>query len=199
MSTMGERVKEVRKKMGFSQKELANELGISQNHISSIETDKEKPSALLIKFLSIKYNVDEEWLRTGTGSQYIEIDIGTNKGTIAKFNEVKLSLERLLRKRNDDDLRNTEEAIAFLDTLLSAPKLKDESESEFIEAIRMIIDLLEKLVFHVSYKRPYKLAGLDLVSLKNDCYTYIDEIEKNIKKAINIYLIKYGEEMKFKL
>lgn len=199
MSTIGERVKEVRKKMGFSQKELANELGISQNHVSSIETDKEKPSSLLIKFLSIKYNVDEEWLRTGTGSQYIEIDIGTDKGTIAKFNEVKLGLECLLRKRNGDDLRNTEEAIAFLDVLLSAPKLKDESESEFIEAIRMIIDLLEKLVFHVSYKRPYKLTGLDLVSLKNDCYTYIDEIEKHIKHAINIYLIKYGEEMKFKM
>lgn len=47
------RLKEVRKEQGYTQQSLANEVGVSRNTISSIETGQYNPTAKLALILCI--------------------------------------------------------------------------------------------------------------------------------------------------
>jgi len=73
MSTVGKRVKKVRKARQFSQKVFAVRLGVNQGHISKIETGVAEPSKQLLKAISRQFGVEEEWLIEGK-SQLSEKD-----------------------------------------------------------------------------------------------------------------------------
>jgi len=56
------RLKEARKEKGWSQTDLAKEVRVSQNTISSIETGQYCPSAKLAKILCMVLDKEFEWL-----------------------------------------------------------------------------------------------------------------------------------------
>lgn len=58
----GHRLKKLRKENGFSQKELARQIGISQNTISQYENGTAKPSIKVIFKLIIILNTDANYL-----------------------------------------------------------------------------------------------------------------------------------------
>jgi transcriptional regulator with XRE-family HTH domain len=60
-------MKELRKILGVTQQELADKLGLKRNTIATYEIGKASPSDRVISDLCNKYNVNEEWLRTGNG------------------------------------------------------------------------------------------------------------------------------------
>lgn len=72
MSTIGERVKEVRKARGCTQQKFADELGLKQNTIATYEMNKTTPSDRTISDICQKFRINEKWLRTGEGSMEIE-------------------------------------------------------------------------------------------------------------------------------
>lgn len=68
MGTINERIKEIRKINKLNQQQFAQLLGISQTHISKIESSKDMPSKKLQKLICIEFNINPEWLENGTGS-----------------------------------------------------------------------------------------------------------------------------------
>lgn len=68
MKTLGERIKILRKSYKLNQTQFAEPLGISYGYISNIENNKEIPSDMLIKSITIHYNTTEEWIRSGCGN-----------------------------------------------------------------------------------------------------------------------------------
>lgn len=68
--TIGERIATIRKDSGLSQSDFAEELSISQSHISNIEKDKKGLSISLQKLICYTFNVNENWLLTGEGEKY---------------------------------------------------------------------------------------------------------------------------------
>lgn len=65
------RIKELRKRLCMSQVEFAKNLGVTNAHISKIEKGGTVPSDALIKLISKEYQVNENWLKTGTEPIYI--------------------------------------------------------------------------------------------------------------------------------
>ena len=67
-----ERIKAVRKSMmpKVSQTAFAEMLGTSRRAITTYETGVVVPSDTFIQLLCAKFNISEEWLRTGAGSMY---------------------------------------------------------------------------------------------------------------------------------
>lgn len=61
-----EKMKEARKRTGFTQAEVAEETGISQSIIAYIETGKREPSIENLGILADFYGVSTDWL-LGTG------------------------------------------------------------------------------------------------------------------------------------
>lgn len=71
---MNNRISLIRKKLGCNQDVFAEKLGLTKNFISLVETGKRDPSDRTIKDICREFNVNEEWLRNGTGEMFIELD-----------------------------------------------------------------------------------------------------------------------------
>lgn len=72
---MKDRIKKIRKEKDLTQQEFADKLGTARNNIAGYETGKRQPSDAVISLICTKFNVNEEWLRTGTGDMFIELDV----------------------------------------------------------------------------------------------------------------------------
>lgn len=65
MDTIGERVLTLRTQRGITQKKLADEIGLRQSNVGSLENNDYKPSANTIMKLSQFFNVSADWLLSG--------------------------------------------------------------------------------------------------------------------------------------
>lgn len=80
---MNNRIKEIRKKEKLSQQRFADKLGIARGNIAAYEVGKNAPSDAVIALICTKFNVNEDWLRTGQGDMY---DIPLDDTAIAASN-----------------------------------------------------------------------------------------------------------------
>lgn len=67
----GDRIKELRKKLKLSQAEFGAKIGLLQNYIWMIEKGGRTPSDRTVSDISRVYEVNEEWLRDGSGEMFI--------------------------------------------------------------------------------------------------------------------------------
>ncbi len=67
MNTINQRVKELRLKLGLSQDDFGNAIGLSKSGISNIENGTRSVRETHIKLLCSAFDVDETWLRSGEG------------------------------------------------------------------------------------------------------------------------------------
>lgn len=64
---MKDRIKKLRKELDLTQQEFADKLGIKRNTVATYETGKSNPSDAAVLLICKTFNVNEEWLRIGTG------------------------------------------------------------------------------------------------------------------------------------
>lgn len=69
---MNERIKLIRKTLGYNQKEFAKILGIAQTSVSYLEKDGATVTEQNIRSICSQFHVNEEWLRTGEGKTFVE-------------------------------------------------------------------------------------------------------------------------------
>ncbi|MFC4102069.1 helix-turn-helix domain-containing protein [Paenibacillus xanthanilyticus] len=100
MNTIGNRIKAVRKAIGYNQVEFANKIGVSQGTLSELEQDKYKPSTDTVIALNENFKTDLNWLLTGTS------DVLANKMSLVENNDMKFieHLRKLKREDQDDIL-----------------------------------------------------------------------------------------------
>ena len=67
---VSQRIVEARKALGFTQKQFADDLKISQSHIGAMELHTRKVPERIIKMIAFTYGVNENWLKTGTGEMF---------------------------------------------------------------------------------------------------------------------------------
>lgn len=70
---IGERIKKVRRVVGKTQQELADDLNLKRNTIATYEMGKSEPSDRTIADICRLYNVNEDWLRTGEGEMFLDL------------------------------------------------------------------------------------------------------------------------------
>jgi len=78
---INQRIKDVRKVLGLTQQDFANDLKISQSHAGAIELGSRKIPERIIKMISFTYKVNENWLKTGKGEMF-------HKSTDEKINRL---------------------------------------------------------------------------------------------------------------
>lgn len=105
---MGQRIKLRRKELKIKQKEMAKYLGISNNHISSIENGRQKPSFDTFINICKKLEVTPDYLLLGNMHGYnIPLDI-TDKLHLCSQADIALARDfiELLVKRNCDEVND---------------------------------------------------------------------------------------------
>lgn len=70
--SLGERIKIVRHSNSITQSEFASRLLVTASYISKIEADKEKPSDIFLKLMSLEFRISLSWLKTGEGDKDID-------------------------------------------------------------------------------------------------------------------------------
>lgn len=71
---VSDRVREIRKSLGYSQKEFADLLGIGQSTLAMMEVSKRPISERHVKTICSIFSVNEHWLRTGEGNMFVDDD-----------------------------------------------------------------------------------------------------------------------------
>jgi transcriptional regulator with XRE-family HTH domain len=105
-STLGDRIRLIRKTNRLNQIEFSSMLGISQGTLSELEQDKYNPSLETILSIQKVFQTDLKWLLLGEIEQK---DEGLFR---ASLNDQELKLFDLFGKLTDDD---REEILQFID------------------------------------------------------------------------------------
>lgn len=111
---LNERLRELRKGVGYSQAELAKRLGVSPATIGMYETGERKPSYKMLETLADFYNVDIDYL-TGRSDQSTYY---TDPVLLAR-QEMRDDVKALADLAAKADPENVKMATAFLKTIMS--------------------------------------------------------------------------------
>lgn len=111
MSTIGDRIKEVRKGANLTQQKFAEKIGTKQNTVAQYEIGRNVPMDPVITAICREFNVNEVWLRTGEGEpfqeesrqeQIMKFAVQTIKGS----DEFRKQFVSMLAKMDADDWEN---------------------------------------------------------------------------------------------
>ena len=79
----GARLKDLRRTLGITQREFANEIGVSKSHISQVEQGKNTLSSDLAMMIERKYGKSHEYLLYGTGTSESKVlQIGLSEDSL---------------------------------------------------------------------------------------------------------------------
>lgn len=70
---MNKRLRELRNKLGLSQKEFGERIGITQSHVASLESGRRDLSDRNIQFISEIWGVNGDWIKTGKGEMFLNL------------------------------------------------------------------------------------------------------------------------------
>ena len=71
---MKNRIKQIRKENNLTQVEFGERIGVKGNTVTNYETGLRNPTDAVILSICREFNVNENWLRNGTGDMYKERD-----------------------------------------------------------------------------------------------------------------------------
>ncbi len=72
--TQNERVKEVRKALGFTLEKFGERIGVTRGSMSNIENGNRNLTEQMTKSICREFSVDYIWLTTGEGEMFIDTD-----------------------------------------------------------------------------------------------------------------------------
>ena len=103
---MNERLKKLRKELDMTQQEFAEGIGIKRNTIATYESGRNEPIDAVISLICTKYNVNENWLRTGEGDMFVKLSYSDE---IAQF------VGQLMTEEDDSFKKRLVSGLAALD------------------------------------------------------------------------------------
>lgn len=103
-----ERLKKIRNCLHLTQQEFAYHLGVTRNTVATYETGKSNPSDAAVALICREFNVNEDWLRNGTGEMFLQKDkaqiiIEFAADIIKESDSFKMRLFEALAKLNHED------------------------------------------------------------------------------------------------
>lgn len=141
--SVGNRIKIVRKMYKLNQSELSNILGLSQAHISNIESNKDNPSDKMLRSISTEFKINYDWLKNGTGE--IEDYKPSNKNS----NTIILDLKKELN--SDKALKNNSLCLAIKQLMKIYDSLeKFDTNSYLFNYFENIVSTIEECIEKMS-------------------------------------------------
>jgi transcriptional regulator with XRE-family HTH domain len=111
---INQRIIAVRKALDYTQKKFAEGIELSASYLGGIEANHRKVNDRLIKMICLIYGVNENWLKTGSGTMF---DIKKDP-----------KLERIIRNFNRMDTLLQDYVIKYLDWLVEYYEKRENPE-----------------------------------------------------------------------
>lgn len=101
-----DRLIKIREDKGYNQEKFALELGLSRNFINQVENRKKNISDRTISDICREFDVNEDWLRNGTGEMF---------RPISKSDQIADMISDVMKSDEEDFKRRLISALARLD------------------------------------------------------------------------------------
>lgn len=116
MSTIGERIKMIRKESGLTQQKFADRIGAKQNTVAQYEIGRNAPIDPVITAICKEFDIQEDWLRHGLepmrAAKTREEEISELVGSALNgSNDFKKAVIRMICTRTDKELEALEAAL----------------------------------------------------------------------------------------
>lgn len=82
---MNERLKKLRKTLDLTQQKFGERIGVKGNTIAQYELGRNEPIDAVINLICREFNVNEEWLRSGTGDMFLPVDRNADIARLTKL------------------------------------------------------------------------------------------------------------------
>lgn len=76
---MKDRIKQLRRILNLTQDSFGSRISVKGNTVAQWESGRNDPPSVVISFICKEYNVNENWLRYGTGDMFTSSDISNSK------------------------------------------------------------------------------------------------------------------------
>lgn len=120
---MNTRIKLIRESLQLTQDAFGKRIGSARNTIANYETGNRTPSNAVLTSICKEFNVNEDWLRTGTGEMFLEI---------SKDEEIATFIGRI----------QMDDKINFKKRFISALAKLDEDEWEVLE--KLVVEMCKE-------------------------------------------------------
>lgn len=133
---MKNRLKELRKALGLNQEEFAAALKIGRSTIANYEAGTREPIASVISLITQKWNVNEDWLRTGKGEMFVQVSRADELQRLIdaslseESGEFKRRIATAIMRLTPEQLRICTDWIKETFNLVDAPAADPEPERE---------------------------------------------------------------------
>jgi transcriptional regulator with XRE-family HTH domain len=126
------RLKEIRKKLGYTQKEFSGSIGIKQGSYSDIERGKVGISANLMKNLISKYRINPAWLYDGEGEKFLD-------------DFPQKSIQGVKSTGSRGDICENCEKCRQYEKIIEAHLRTIDTQNDYIQSLKSIINAFENL------------------------------------------------------
>ena len=96
-----ERIREIRQSLGLSQAKFAKDISISSGYVAGLELGNRKVNDRMIKLICTQYNVNEAWLRDGTGEMFRSASDHRLERIIALFQQLEPDFQDYVLEQTD--------------------------------------------------------------------------------------------------
>jgi transcriptional regulator with XRE-family HTH domain len=127
-----ERLKTLRKKLGLTQQEFSDRLGIQRSTYSKYELGTNIPTSAVINLICDRCHVSENWLRTGEGPMFVDISRADELARLIEetmsdeSGEIKRRIATAVLRLTPDQLRACTDWIKETFGLVEAPAAERE-------------------------------------------------------------------------
>ena len=81
---MHKQLKKLRKELELTQQEFSEKIGVSRSNIGKYESGISEPSTAVISLICKEFNVNEDWLRNGSGDMFLPVDRNADIAKLTK-------------------------------------------------------------------------------------------------------------------
>lgn len=132
-SSIGNRIKLLRKSENLTQIDFANRLLISQSYLSGIENGNETPTDKLLKLICLEFGINEIWLSDAIGEMYMNICENDKSDLLNISNEALIKIISMLSTKSNIEYGFCAHAIRLLAQILDfGENLNDSSRLLFL-------------------------------------------------------------------
>lgn len=113
--SIGENIRKLRRELNLTQQEFAERIGTVQNTVTGYETSRRNPSNQVITLICREFNVNRNFLLTGEGSMFVEMNNEEKladffgKITVSDDDDAIKKFMTMLADMKDEDLQKTRE------------------------------------------------------------------------------------------
>lgn len=127
---MNERIKDLRTTLKLTQEDFGSRIGSARNTIANYESGNRKPSNAVIMAICREFNINEDWLRHGTGEMFREF---TEDEKVATY------VSQLLEDEGDNAFNTI-----IIEIMRTYNELEPISQEIIKESCRKLIENLSK-------------------------------------------------------